>query len=119
MRDAEPRSPAIDRAAVASKTLYNAAHAIVRHSFLQEGVYRTFAAGLHLLNDHEASCALARKVRTAVLMCDANASTTGALALPIGMPAKRILPRSLDSPVCPSVRLPGDQDTQQGRTLLL
>ena len=39
IRRADRRFAAIDRAAFASKNLYNAANYVVRQSFLHEGVY--------------------------------------------------------------------------------
>ena len=39
-----PRYPAIDRAAFASKHLYNAANYLVRQSYIHEGVYLHVAA---------------------------------------------------------------------------
>jgi putative transposase len=67
IRDSDPRYPAIDRAAFASKNLYNAANYIVRQSFIHAGVYLNFAAVFHLLKEHEAYCALPRKVSNDVL----------------------------------------------------
>jgi putative transposase len=64
---ADPRYAAIDRAAFASKNLYNAANYLVRQSFIREGVSLNFAATFHLLKDHEAYCALPRKVSNDVL----------------------------------------------------
>jgi putative transposase len=67
IRDSDPRYAAIDRAAFASKNLYNAANYIVRQAFIHEGVYLTFAAVYHRIKDHEAYCALPRKVSNDVL----------------------------------------------------
>ena len=44
IRDSDPRSAAIDRAAFASKNLYNAANSIVRQACIHEGVWLNFAA---------------------------------------------------------------------------
>jgi putative transposase len=38
IRDFDPRYAAIDRAAFASKTLYNAANYLVRQAYIHEGV---------------------------------------------------------------------------------
>jgi len=65
--DSDPRYAAIDRAAFASKNRYNAANYLVRQSFLHEGVYLNFAAVFHLIKQHEAYCALPRKVSNDVL----------------------------------------------------
>jgi putative transposase len=58
IRDTDPRYAAIERAAFASKNLYNAANYLVRQAFMRAGVYRNFAAVFHLITDHEAYCAL-------------------------------------------------------------
>ena len=67
IRDTDPRYAVIDRAAFASKNLYNAANYLVRQSFIREGVYRNFAAIFQLLKEHEAYRALPRKVSKDVL----------------------------------------------------
>jgi putative transposase len=61
IRETDSRYAAIDRAAFASKNLYNAANYLVRQSFIHKGVYLNFAAIFHLIKDHEAYCALPRK----------------------------------------------------------
>ena len=67
IRKTDPRFVAIDRAAFASKNLYNAANYLVRQAFIHEGVYLNYAAVFHRLKDHEAYCALPRKVSNDVL----------------------------------------------------
>jgi putative transposase len=67
IRATDPRYAAIDRAAFASKNLYNAANYLVRQAYVHEGVYLTFAAVYHSIKDHEAYCALPRKVSNDVL----------------------------------------------------
>src|SRR5260370_20436381 len=67
IRKTDPRYAAIDRAAFASKNLYNAANYLVRQAFIQEGVYLNYAAVFHRIKDHEAYCALPRKVSNDVL----------------------------------------------------
>jgi putative transposase len=67
IRDTDPRFAAIDRAAFASKNLYNAANYLVRQSFIHEGIYLNVAAVYHRIKDHEAYRALPRKVSNDVL----------------------------------------------------
>ncbi|WIG59556.1 MAG: hypothetical protein OJF49_002303 [Ktedonobacterales bacterium] len=110
IRVTDPRFAAIDRAAFASKNLYNAANYIVRQSFIHEGVYLNFAAVFHRIKDHEAYCALPRKVSNDVLrqldhdwrafFADLDAWKADASKF-VGRP-----------------RLPGYKDKQKGRNLL-
>ena len=67
IRDSDPRFAAIDRAAFASKNLYNAANYLVRQAFILEGVSLNFVAIFHRIKEHEAYCALPRKVSNDVL----------------------------------------------------
>jgi putative transposase len=67
IRATDPRYVAIDRAAFASKNLYNAANYLVRQSFIYAGVFLNVAAIFHLIKDHEAHRALPRKVSNDVL----------------------------------------------------
>jgi putative transposase len=67
IRDTDPRYAAIDRAAFASKNLYNAANYLVRQSFIQKGVYLNVAAVYCRIKGHEAYRALPRKVSNDVL----------------------------------------------------
>src|SRR5690349_12351393 len=67
IRNTDPRFAVIDRAAFASKNLYNAANYVVRQTFIHEGVYLNYAAVFHRIKDHEAYCALPRKVSNDVL----------------------------------------------------
>jgi putative transposase len=67
IRAVDPRYGAIDRAAFASKNLYNAANYIARQAFIHDGVYLNNAAIYHRIKDHEAYCALPRKVSNDVL----------------------------------------------------
>src|SRR5215471_3810842 len=64
---ADPRFAAIDAAAFASKNLYNAANYVVRQSVIHEGIYLNDAEVYHRIKDHEAYCALPRKVSNDVL----------------------------------------------------
>src|SRR5690242_16231889 len=63
----DPRFAAIDHAAFASKNLCNAANYAVRQSFVHEGIYLGYAEVLHRIKEHEAYCALPRKVSNDVL----------------------------------------------------
>ena len=67
IRASDPRYAAIDRAAFASKHLYNAANYLGRLLFIREGIYRNGAAVFHPIKDHEAYSALPRKVSNDVL----------------------------------------------------
>src|SRR5499427_5137467 len=77
IRHCNPRYAAIDRAAFASKNLYNAANYLVRQAFLHEaflyaaflqaGVYLDISAVYHRLEGHVAHSALPRKVSNDVL----------------------------------------------------
>jgi putative transposase len=67
IRDADSRYAAIDRAAFASKNLYNAANYVVRQAYIHEGVYLHYAAIFHRIKEHEAYRALPRKVSNDVL----------------------------------------------------
>src|SRR5690242_16129346 len=67
IRDTDPRFAAMDRAAFASKNLYNAANYLVRQSFIREGIYLNIAVVYHRIKDHEAYRALPRKVSNDVL----------------------------------------------------
>jgi putative transposase len=67
IKRADPRFAAIDRAAFASKNLYNAANYIVRQAYLHEGIWLNFAAIYRRIKDHDAYCALPRKVSNDVL----------------------------------------------------
>jgi putative transposase len=54
IRKADPRFAALDAAAFASKNFSNAAHYLVRQSFIREGVYLNYVEVFHRLKDHEA-----------------------------------------------------------------
>jgi putative transposase len=110
IRRADPRYFAIDQAAFASKNLYNAANYIVRQAFIHEGVYLGYAEVFHRIKDHEAYCALPRKISNDVLrQLDRNwRAFFQALAAWQANPAK-----FLGRP-----KLPGYKDKQQGRNIL-
>jgi putative transposase len=63
----DPRYAAIDRAAFASKNLYNAANYLVRQAFIFQGKYLGYGEVFHLIKGHEAYQALPRKVSNDVL----------------------------------------------------
>ncbi len=67
IRKNDPRYEAIDRAAFASKNLYNAANYLVRQAFIFQGTYLGYAEIFHLLKGHDAYQALPRKVSNDVL----------------------------------------------------
>jgi putative transposase len=111
IRKTDPRFAAIDRAAFASKNLSNAANYIVRQAFIHEGVYLNLAAVYHRIKDHEAYCALPRKVSNDVLrQLDRDwRAFFAALAA-----WKEDLSKFLGRP-----RLPRYKEKQQGRNLLV
>ncbi len=63
----DPRYAAIDRAAFASKNLYNAANYLVRQTFIFQGKYLGYGEVFHLIKGHEAYQVLPRKVSNGVL----------------------------------------------------
>jgi putative transposase len=107
----DPRFTAIDRAAFASKNLYNAANYVVRQAFIHEGVYLNYPEMHRRMKDHDAYQALPAKVAQWVLrLLDKNwQSYFAACAAWKADPAK-----FLGHP-----RLPGYKDKQQGRNLLI
>src|SRR5262249_28406252 len=111
IRATDPRYAAIDRAAFASKNLYNAAHHLVRQSFIYESIYLNFAAIFHCIKEHEAYRGLPRKVSNDVLrQLDRDwRSFFAALEAWKADPSK-----FLGRP-----RLPRYKDKQKGRNLLI
>ncbi len=107
----DPRFVAIDRAAFASKNLYNAAKYVVRQSFIHEGIYLNYHEMHRRMKDHDAYKALPAKVAPWVLrLLDKNWQRFfAALAAWQEDPAK-----FFGRP-----RLPGYKDKQQGRNLLV
>ena len=67
IRNTDPRFPAIDRAAFASKNLYNAANYLVRQMYIHQGVYLKLGTIYHQIKSHEAYVGLPRKVSNDVL----------------------------------------------------
>src|SRR3990172_220026 len=63
----DPRFVVIDRAAFASKNLYNAANYLVRQSFIFQGQYISYAQMDKLMKTSPDYCALPRKVSQWVL----------------------------------------------------
>jgi putative transposase len=108
---ADSRFAAIDRAAFASKNLYNAANYVVRQSFVHEGVYRNYHEMHRRMQGHETYQALPAKVAQWVLrLLDQNwQNFFAALSAWQADPAK-----FLGRP-----KLPGYKDKQRGRNLLV
>src|SRR5947209_18190459 len=63
----DPRYEAIDRAAFASKNLYNLANYHMRQSFIHTGKYMEYAQVYHLVKQTDAYMSLPRKVSNVVL----------------------------------------------------
>ena len=68
IRKTDPRYAAIDRAAFASKNLYNQANYQIRQAYIHEGKYLPYAEIFHRLKRHEAYCTLPRKVSNSILI---------------------------------------------------
>jgi hypothetical protein len=111
IKQADPRFKAIDRAAFASKNLYNAANYVVRQSFIAETIYLNYHEMRRRMKDHEAYQALPANVAQWVLrMLDKNwQSYFAACAAWQEDPSK-----FLGHP-----KPPGYKDKQQGRDLLI
>jgi putative transposase len=107
----DPRFAPIDRAALASKNLYNAANYVVRQSFIHEGVYLNYHEMHRRIKDHEAYQALPAKVaQWALRLLDKNGESFFA-----AMEAWRKDPSQfLGRP-----KLPGYKDKQRGRNVLV
>ena len=90
IKRADPRFKAIDRAAFASKNLYNAANYLVRQSFIHDGVYLDYHEMDRRMQDHEAYQALPAKVAQWVLrLLDKNWQSCFAARLPLGRKTPR------------------------------
>jgi putative transposase len=111
IKRADSRFQAIDRAAFASKNLYNAANYVVRQAFIHEGVYLPYHDMDCRMHQQEAYQALPAKVAQWVLrLLEKNwQSYFAALAAWQADPSK-----FLGRP-----RLPGYKDKQKGRNLLV
>jgi IS605 OrfB family transposase len=111
IKRADPRFQAIDRAAFASKNLYNAANYVIRQTLIVQGTYLDYHEMQRRMQEHEAYGALPAKVAQWVLrLLDKNwQSFFAALAAWEEDPAK-----FLGRP-----RLPKYKDKQKGRNLLV
>ena len=107
----DPRYEAIDRAAFASKNLYNAANYLVRQAFIFQGTYLSYVEIFYLLKGHEAYQALPRKVSNDVLrLLDKNwKSFFKAIKVWKAHP-EQFLGRP---------KLPGYKDKTEGRNILI
>lgn len=107
----DPRYQAIDRAAFASKNLYNLANYHMRQSFIHAGKYLGYAEVYHLVKKSDAYTALPRKVSNEVLrLLDKNWK-----AYRKGLAAWRADPSQfLGRP-----KLPGYKDKAKGRNILV
>src|SRR5258708_899216 len=111
IRACDPRFAAIDRAAFASKNLYNAANYELRQSYIFQGIYLSYPDMHQRMKSHEAYKALPAKVAQQVLrVLDKNwQSFFAALEAWKADPSK-----FLGRP-----HLPRYKDKQQGRNLLV
>jgi putative transposase len=111
IKRADSRFQAIDRAAFASKNLYNKALYSTRQAFFHDGSYPRYPALYHRMKGEPEYAALPRKVAQWVLkqVCVAWGSYKEGLAAWEADPAK--------SPHRP--RIPHYQDKQKGRNLLV
>src|SRR5262249_1452646 len=108
---ADPRCAAIAAAAFASKHLSNAANYLVRPSFIHEGSYLHYHELHRRMKDHEAYQALPAKVAQWVLRpLDQTWQSFFAAPLACQEDPSQVLGRP---------KLPGYQDQQQGRNLLV
>jgi len=107
----DPRFEPIDRAAFASKNLYNAANYIIRQEFIFKGRYIPFAELFHLVKHSDAYKALPRKVSNLVLrQLDQNWRAFLAALKEWKMHPEKFLGRP---------NLPGYKDKAKGRNLLV
>jgi putative transposase len=111
IKRADPRFTALDRAAFASKNLYNKALYATRQAFFQDGSYPSYPTLYHHMKGVPEYAALPRKVAQWVLkqVCTAWDSYKVALAAWGADPSK-----FLDQP-----RIPRYKPKQQGRNLLV
>jgi putative transposase len=111
IKRADPRFAAIDRAAFASKNLYNAANYELRQAFIFQGVSLSYPEMHQRMKDHEAYKALPAKVAQQVLRTlEKNwQSFFAAIGIWKADPSK-----FLGRP-----RLPRYKDKQKGRNLLI
>jgi hypothetical protein len=111
IKQADPRFQALDRAAFASKNLYNAANYVVRQTFIFQGTYLDYHEMQRHMQEHEAFRALPAKVAQWVLrLVDKNwQSFFAALAAWEEDPSKFV----------GRPRLPKYKDKQKRRNLLV
>ena len=111
IRKDDPRFAVIDRAAFASKNLYNQANYQIRQSFIHEGKYQPYAAIFHRLKHHDAYRALPCKVSNAILI----QLHKNWLSFFEAMKAYQDDPTSFTG----RPKLPGYKDKEKGRFLLI
>ena len=111
IRKDDPRFAALDRAAFASKNLYNQANYQIRQSFIHEGKYLPYAEIFHRLKQHDAYRALPRKVSNSILL----QLHKNWLSFFEAMQAYRDDPTSFTG----RPKLPGYKDKEKGRFLLI
>src|SRR5437588_2862344 len=111
IRRSDPRFASIDRAAFASKNLYNQANYQIRQAYIHEGKYLPYAEIFHRLKHHEAYCTLPRKVSNAILI----QLHKNWLSFFEAMEAYREDPSHFSG----HPRIPGYKDKEKGRFLLI
>ncbi len=111
IKEADPRFEAIDKAAFASKNLYNYANYIVRQEFIKNNKYLNYVAIYHLVKDSDAYKGLPRKVSQLVLkQLDQNWRAFFAAIREWNQQPEKFLGRP---------GLPQYKDKQKGRNLLV
>ncbi len=111
LRRNDPRFAVIDRAAFASKNLYNQANYHIRQSFIREGKYLPYADIFHRLKQHECYQALPRKVSNSILI-QLHKNWVGFFE---ALKAYQEDP----SPFTGRPKLPGYKDKEKGRNILI
>jgi len=107
----DPRYAAIDRAAFASKNLYNAALYEIRQSFIHQGMYLYYNQMDKIMQKHEAYRALPSKVSQQILkLLDKNWKAFFAALEAYREDPSKFLWRP---------KLPGYKDKTQGRNVLV
>lgn len=111
IRKDDPRFAPIDRAAFASKNLYNQANYHIRQSFIHEGKYLPYTKIFHRLKHHDAYRALPRKVSNSILI----QLHKNWLSFFEGMQAYQEDPSQFTG----RPKLPGYKDKEKGRNILI
>src|SRR5947209_16960985 len=111
IRKDDPRFAVIDRAAFASKNLYNQANYQIRQAYIHEGKYLPYAEIFHRLKHHETYGALPRKVSNSILI----QLHKNWLSFFEAMEAYREDPSQFTG----RPRVPGYKDKEKGRFLLI